>query len=387
MLSTIVLLSFLAIGILTSAVPRYLREELGAARGWTGFGTTVYFVGAILVRPTAGRLIDRWGARPFLTVPPILMAVCVGATQLVPTVWWVVVLRFLQGAVGAAYTTSAFVGSTDLAPPGRRASAVSKISVVMYVGFVVGPICADVLLDVGHAAAFLAAAGLLLAAAATARARLSPGMLGPGRATVELAGAAHPARARSFQPAVAMPGLGTLVASFLFASIVAFHPEYADRIGIARPGTLFATYAGSVLLMRRFAGDIADRWGPLHVAIPGMAIASVATGALALSSSPVMSYVAMAFTGLGAGVTFPALTADAVRRVTDAERGSAMGSFMAFGDVGQATAGPLVGVASQAFGFRWVYGFPAIAVAVGCTVLTLDAARRRAATLEPLPAT
>jgi MFS family permease len=175
-----------------------------------------------------------------------------------------------------------------------------------------------------------------------------------------------------------------LTASFLFAAVVAFHPEYAEHIGIARPGTLFATYAGAVLIMRRFVGEIADRVGPLRVAIPGMAVAAAGSGVLAMSNSPLVSYIAMAFTGLGAGVTFPALTADSVRRVPDSERGSAMGSFMAFGDVGQASAGPLVGIASAAFGFRWVYGIPALAVACGCLILISDVARRR---MRPLDST
>ena len=76
--------------------------------------------------------------------------------------------------------------------------------------------------------------------------------------------------------------------------------------------------------------------------------------------------------GASLGSTFRAATAAALQGAGSAHRGKAMGTALAVGDIGQASAGPLVGYLSTQFGFHWVYGIPSLlaVAAVGIVAAT-----------------
>jgi hypothetical protein len=60
-------------------------------------------------------------------------------------------------------------------------------------------------------------------------------------------------------------------------------------------------------------------------------------------------------TGLGCALVFPALGVEALKRVLPANRGSAMGAFVAFLDIAYGLSGPAAGVIAGQFGYAAVY--------------------------------
>jgi MFS family permease len=87
----------------------------------------------------------------------------------------------------------------------------------------------------------------------------------------------------------------------------------------------------------------------------------VASGALAV--------VGVALAGVGWAVVFPALVAWLSERVPDAERGAAVGTAVAFMDIGQGSGGYLVGAVADLAGFGWAYVVPAALAVAGTVVL------------------
>jgi MFS family permease len=348
-LDLIVLGNFLALGIVLAAVPRYLRGPLQASRFATGFGTTIYFVSALMMRPFIGAAVDRAGRRPFLIVPPLFTA---GITLLYLTAKSVVAvaaLRFVGGAVASVFFTALILAATDLAPPERRTQALGRQSVLTYTGFIVGAVVADRLLDHGWRLVWMIPAGMHIGVALIALTVPETRDSNAPRSTAK----------PGFDRRVLQPAMGVLAANFGFAAIVTFNPEYSERMGISRPGTMFATYAVSVLLVRAATGRVADKVGPARFIMPALVAGSAALIALAFARQPWQAYAAIAVVGASLGATFPSATAAALMRTGNGDRGKAMGTTLALGDVGQAAAGPLVGYLSTQWGFRWVYVIPA----------------------------
>ena len=367
-LDLVVLTNFLALGVIIAAVPRYLHGVLHATRFQTGIATTMYFVAALIVRPFIGAAVDRVGRRIFLIGPPLVIAGITLAYLKVHSVVGISALRFAGGAFASLFFTSVALSVTDIVPAERRAQALGRQSIMTYTGFTIGPIVTDRLIDHGWTVVWVVPAILHMLTTLVALSVPETRSKTPS---------ATPARA-GFDWRVVRPASGILVANFSFACIVTFLPEYSERVHISRPGALFATYAITVLTVRALTGRIADHVGPARFTVPTMTIGSAGLILLALSNRQWLSFVAIAIVGGSLGSTFPAATAAALQRASSSDRGKAMSTAFAVGDIGQATAGPLVGYLSTQLGFRWVFGIPAVLALVAVAVVaTMPEVRTR----------
>jgi MFS family permease len=353
--------NFLAIGVLLAAVPRYVKEELGGSSAAVGTATTIFFAAALVTRPLVGRAMDRIGRRPFLTWPLLAMALLALSMEVAHAVWAVVLVRLFQGAFGSTFYTACAVVATDLTPPEQRASAVARLSLMIYLGFAFGPFLGEFLFDRGSYLPWLACAALHLIAYLTSQ-RLPETMRERHGAP-----AARPSMA-SLRRVVLRPGVAQLCAGLGYSCVVAFLPSYSREIGLGSSGALFFTYACSALVVRVFSGRLADRFGYVAVAVPGLLVFGLGHLLMAIAWAEWVPFPAIAMTGIGFGAVFPALTALAVDRAPDEQRGQVLGVFLSFNDLGNAIAGPAVGAIADAAGFRWGYGVPAIVAGLGLVV-------------------
>jgi MFS family permease len=354
--------NFLAIGVLLAAVPRYVREELGGSSAAVGTATTIFFAAALVTRPLVGRAMDRIGRRPFLTWPLVAMALLAIGMEAAGVVWAVIAVRLLQGAFGSSFYTACAVVSTDLAPPEQRASAVARLSLMIYLGFAFGPFLGEFLFDRGPQWPWLICALLHGLAAAVAWGLPETRRERPASHTE-----VRPSM-RSLRRVVLRPGIAQLCAGLGYSCVVAFLPSYSREIGLGSSGALFFTYAASALLVRVFSGRLADRFGYVAVAVPGLLVFGLGHLLMAVAWAEWVPFPAIAMTGIGFGAVFPALTALAVDRAPDEQRGQVLGVFLSFNDLGNAIAGPAVGAIADAAGFRWGYGVPTIVAGVGLIV-------------------
>jgi predicted MFS family arabinose efflux permease len=75
-------------------------------------------------------------------------------------------------------------------------------------------------------------------------------------------------------------------------------------------------------------------------------------------------------TGLGCALVFPALGVELLKRVSPANRGSAMGGFVAFLDIAYGLAGPGAGLVAGQFGYAAVYLLGAASALLGAVLVS-----------------
>ena len=107
-------------------------------------------VGAILLRPLAGRIGDRFGRRVLMVGGAVIVGITAASAGLVESLAGSIVTRILMGLGEACFFVGGTTMATDLAPESRRGEAVSYWSVAVWSGLAFGPVLGELLLDRSH---------------------------------------------------------------------------------------------------------------------------------------------------------------------------------------------------------------------------------------------
>ena len=155
-------------------------------------------------------------------------------------------------------------------------------------------------------------------------------------------------RSAVFPSMIALCLLSTLGAQ------LAFMPLYAQSHGM-NPGAFFVSFALVVAIVRGPAGGVSDRVGRSFVVTVGLVLATAGLATLAMAEDLVRLVLAGGLFGIGFGSVHPALMAWSVDGVDDADRGRAMGTYLAAFDLGFALGAGISGLAVVSLGFRQTF--------------------------------
>lgn len=374
---------YLALGGTFVALPRTVVNDLGGSTALAGFSVSVFFVAAVVARPLAGRLIDARGRRIVLVAGPLVVAAMMLGLAVADNVTLVLALRFVQGVAGGSFYVAAVTAETDMAAPDRRASAVARLSVAIYAAFAVGPLVGEVLLDRGQQVTFTALAGL---AAIGLALTITVPETRPDHAS-KLA-ATRPPPGPLIHRAAVLPGITLLTMGVGYASVTALSGLYAPTVGLSSSAVLYATFAITIAVLRLGAGRLADSVGLVKVMFPGMTAFGLGFAVMSAAAAFGMGWAAVAgvaLVGIGWAVVFPAVVAWLAGQVPETQRGAALGSVVAFMDIGQGAGGYVVGGVADVAGYTWAYLVPAL-LAVGGTLVLAAAVRSVAGRQRPLAA-
>jgi MFS family permease len=157
-----------AIGVRSAIVPLLVVEGLHRSPVWTGVSLTVFTVANILTLIIGGRLADRRGRRPLLLSGCVISALGCGLLTL-PASLGLLLAAMLVFGLGSGLLDVAPAAMLGDIAGGRGGTVVAGYQMAGDVGSLGGPLVAGALADTaGFGAAFGAAAGVLLLAAAIA---------------------------------------------------------------------------------------------------------------------------------------------------------------------------------------------------------------------------
>lgn len=388
---------YLALGATFVALPRTVVDTLGGSTALAGFSVSVFFVAAVVARPVAGRIVDRLGRRPVLVVAPVVVAATMAGLAVAPGIVWVLALRFVQGLAGGSFYVSAVTAETDMAPPDRRASAVARLSIAIYGAFAAGPLLGEAIIGFGQRTTFLLLStlpivGLTLTATvpetrAGGRGRWSTPEA--GSAGLDPGGPAAGGSGSLIERTAVAPGITLATMGVGYATVTALSSLYAPAVGLDSASVLYGAFAVTILVLRLGAGRLADTVGHVAVMLPGMAsfVAGFVAAAMAVPvGSGALALVGVVLVGVGWAVVFPAVVAWLADRVPDHRRGAALGTAVAFMDIGQGSGGYLIGGVADLAGFGVAYLVPAVLAALGTVVLTVAVRDRPPGAQQVAPA-
>jgi MFS family permease len=150
-------------------------------------------------------------------------------------------------------------------------------------------------------------------------------------------------------------GLGLLLQGVGLSGLTAFASLYFAARGWTHAGLVMTAFGVGFIFIRVVLGHLPDRIGGLRVACWSLVIEAIGQAMLWRAPHEWVALCGALVTGLGCALVFPALGVEALKRVLPANRGSAMGGFVAFLDIAYGLAGPGAGLVAGQFGYAAVY--------------------------------
>lgn len=126
-------------------------EQLGAPKNkvewYAGLAVSLSALTSALIAPVWGRLADRYGRKPMMVRASLMMTFTMGGLAFVPNVFWLLVLRILNGLFsGYVPNSTALIASQ--APKNRSGYALGTLATGVIGGSLVGPLLGGVLAEI-----------------------------------------------------------------------------------------------------------------------------------------------------------------------------------------------------------------------------------------------
>jgi predicted MFS family arabinose efflux permease len=161
---------------------------------------------------------------------------------------------------------------------------------------------------------------------------------------------------------VAPHGMGLALGGVCYSVLATFITLFYAARHWNGAALCLTAFGVAFILARLFFIQTINAYGGFPVAIVCLCVESIGLFLLWRSNSPSVALTGASLGGFGFSLVFPAIGVEAVKRVPENNRGTALGVFTAFADVSFFLVGPIAGAVIGLFGYSSVFLFALISV-------------------------
>lgn len=379
-----------------STLPLYIEDVGGDPRA-VGVVMGAFAIGLLVSRIWLGPLADRRGRKLVLLIGLAAVALAPlgyaaveflargslldgeAVTKLalagfsVPVMPVLFVLRLGHGVSIAAFATAYVAMVVDVAPASHRGETIGYMSLVNPIGLSLGPALGSFVQEsLGYSLFFLLASGLGWLGAICASGIQTSEAIAPLSMEKETT--------RYWQmlgnPRVRVPTLVLLMVGLAFGTLTTFLPLFVRQIGLDfQVGFYYTVSALASFSVRLLVGRASDRWGRGVFITLSLMTSMCAMTVLWTAHTSAAFLLAGMFQGAGFGILIPTISALMADRAEPQERARLFSLCMGGFDLGIAIAGPALGYAAAAIGYRHIFGGATLVVAIGLLIFVTQVSR------------
>ncbi|CAM3725877.1 MFS transporter [Mesobacillus zeae] len=359
---------FMTFYFLLVTLPIYVVENLGGEKSEAGLMTTVFLLSAILIRPFAGRWIEKHGGRKVLLFSLFVFLTATILYFFVSSITALMAVRFLHGIGFGIATTCTGAIVADIIPDSRRGEGMGYFILSSTLAMVIGPyVGLTAMQEWGVNAMLDFAAGSAVACVLAGNSiRVKKKQIQEQKERVQ-----NPFNLKNLFEASAVPiaVTGSLFA-LAYSAILSFVSVYAGELGLGGISSyFFVVYAVVLLLSRPFTGKCYDLYGQNVIVYPAIVLFAIGMLLLGITDSAFLFLAAAACAGLGWGTLFPTYQTIAIQSAPPKRKAMATATFLSIFDIGIGLGSYIVGLAASLFSFRQLYLFGSAYILLGGTLI------------------
>ena len=354
---------FLTFYFLLVSLPLYAIRDLNGKQSIAGLIVTLFVLTAIIIRPIAGNMIQKYGSKAILVTSLAIFLLASLFYPIATSVSSLLIVRAIHGIGFGMATTATGTIVADLLPQSRRGEGMGYYSMSMNLAMVIGPFLGlQAINSWGSVTLFILSIVFAALAIITGFILKLPKTSKEVKETVKTKGIQFD---KLFEKTAVKISIVASLFGIVYSSILSFVSVFAEEQGlISVSGYFFVVYAIVMLMARPFAGRWFDKFGANIIIYPCIILFAVGMITLSMATSSWVFLLAAALIGLGYGTMFPCLQTIAIQKAAPQRRGLATATFLSLFDIGIGFGSYIVGIIGGAIGLSSFYLFSSFYILV-----------------------
>lgn len=337
------MLFFTFIQVVVPLIPRY-AIVLGIQPFLIGIAVSSISITAIISRPIGGLLSDKWSRRKLMLIGIIFASIAYAILSISNNINTIIIARILEGIGIALFVPSSIASAIDYASEGRIGEALGWRSLMIGIGFSLGPALGGILSEIfGYIKTFAITSILLIA--------IIPLIFSKEREFHYSSSNINFSSLRDTRFLLSLISL--IIYAITWMGLLTFLSAYLKILEYSdlEIGLFVSIQAMISLIMRIFAGKASDI-KPFFTTALGLLIISISFFAIYIFEVPPFLYIASLIFGLGIGIFIPASQTLALAHAPPSSRGFLSSIYTMGMDIGNLLGPILFGALIERYGYR-----------------------------------
>lgn len=343
---------FLTFYVLMVTLTIYTMDHFHASQAQAGLASSIFVLGAVLVRPIAGKKIDKIGRRKMLLGSLVLFLIASIGYFLVNSLSLLLIDRLIQGFAFGLATTATGTIAADIIPNERRGEGTGYFAMSTNLAMAFGPFIGLLITQHFSYSIIFYAASLFAAFSLVASLFMNVPEGDKGGASPQKGFKISDYFEKRALPIAIFIGF----AGFTYSSILSYLTSFAKEMDLMGAASFFfVVFAVFLLASRPFTGRMFDMKGENAVIYPSLLLFAVGMVILSQSHHGITLLIAGALIGVGYGTFQSSCQAISIKEAPSNRMGLATSTFYTMYDFGIGVGPFLLGFLIPFTGFKGLF--------------------------------
>lgn len=341
-------LIFIGFEMLLPILPAYMIS-LDASPIQVGLVTTLFTVGAVLIRPFAGYFLIDNKRKALAIVASAMLMLITFIYPFLNIIWMLLLLRLFHGAAWGVSTTTNSTMAVDSIPKSRLGEGLGYFSVSTTVGAIIAQSLGIFIYDFYSFDIVIWSSVILSLLALTALLFV--------KSSVPLKREKEPFRFFDmiFEKNAWFPALLTVISTLGFGAIITFLVVFGGQQNLDNIFLFFLVNATVSTLLRPYTGKWYDRKGPWSIIIVSAILGFLSLVVLSFATNDFYLIISAILFGAGYGTVMPCLQTWTVQNVSEEKSGAANATFFSSFDVGVGVSAFILGMLAEWISIEMIF--------------------------------